>query len=195
MFERFQQRSYELERLDTGDYTPDEYALWQREMPWIHRLFGEERAIKNSLLRDAIELGNRNVSVLDVGAGSGGILKFIKKELNGHQPFLVAAEISDAALANVRNESSVTGIAPIKCDALLLPFDDGALIMYMSCFCLSQERSLKLFGNNRVSAGILRHHLNRICWLLRIEFSPLFFFKSALGLCSLVELRSLRRAG
>ena len=124
MFERFKQRSYELERLDTGDYTAEEYSRWQREMLWVHRFWGEERAIKNSLLLDANSL--ENVSVLDVGAGSGGILKFIKRELNGRTRLLAAGELSDEALATVKAESSTTGIAPIKCNALHLPFADGS---------------------------------------------------------------------
>ena len=43
MFEKFRHRSHELERLDTGDYTADEYARWQREMrERITRIVGPE---------------------------------------------------------------------------------------------------------------------------------------------------------
>ena len=52
MFDRFQQRSTDLERLDTGEYTSEEYSRWQREMKFIHGILGEERALKNTLLRD-----------------------------------------------------------------------------------------------------------------------------------------------
>lgn len=67
MFSRFEHRSRELERLDKGEFTPEEYARWQREMRYIHAIFGEERALRNTLLRD-IKAGNStNASVLDVG--------------------------------------------------------------------------------------------------------------------------------
>ena len=71
IFDKFATRSERLERLDTGDYTPREYAKWQQEMRFIHRVFGELRALKNSLVREVLASGEGRVSILDVGAGSG----------------------------------------------------------------------------------------------------------------------------
>src|SRR5207249_5120018 len=79
MFERFAQRSHKPERLDTGDYTREEYAKWQREMWFIHRLFGEVRALRRSLMKALRSNGSDRISILDVGAGSGELLRKIKK--------------------------------------------------------------------------------------------------------------------
>src|SRR5947209_2847609 len=101
MFERFRHRSHELERLDTGDYTREEYARWQREMRLVHNLWGERRALENSLVKHIRASGLHHASVLDVGAGAGNILKLVKKTLPDRDVFSIAAETSDDALAIV----------------------------------------------------------------------------------------------
>src|SRR5437660_178870 len=98
MFERFRHRSHELERLDTGDYTREEYARWQREMRLVHSVWGEERALKNSLVKHIRAGREHYISILDVGAGAGNILKLAKKHLPDRDVFAIAAETSDAAL-------------------------------------------------------------------------------------------------
>ncbi len=120
MFSRFKQRSTELERLDTGDFTPAEYAKWQREMRVIHRVFGEMRALRNSLVRDVVDSGQRNVSVLDVGAGSGELLKSLTGHLNN--PFLVGVELNREAAISIRE----AGMNSLQADAMNLPFGDDS---------------------------------------------------------------------
>lgn len=122
MFERFKHRSHELERLDTGDYTPQEYAKWQREMKFIHRVFGEMRALKNSLFRDIQLSGSNRFSVLDVGAGSGGLMLELDKWSVDYERFLVGSELDAAAAGAIKNN----GIRSIQCDALRLPFEGNA---------------------------------------------------------------------
>ena len=70
MFPSFTHRTNQLERLDTGDYTDEEYELWLREMRWINRGFGDSRALKLTI-RDSLNGDTQQVSVLDVGAGCG----------------------------------------------------------------------------------------------------------------------------
>ncbi len=118
MFEQFQQRSTELERLDTGDYTAKEYARWQREMKFIHAILGEQRALKNTLLQDIKTNGAKQYSVLDVGAGSGGLLRELKKWTSRDEAFLVGAEL-DGIAARLINDGTIAGV---QCDALQLPF-------------------------------------------------------------------------
>src|ERR1044072_9001147 len=75
MFERFKQRSNELEYLDTGNYTPEEYEDCISELQLINRWMGDAHALKQTLLKD-VELNElREFSVLDVGAGSGELLR------------------------------------------------------------------------------------------------------------------------
>ena len=119
MFDRFKQRSHELERLDTGDYTPAEYRRWQKEMRVIHRVFGEMRALRRTLLRD-LEQTDGPVSVLDVGAGSGELLRKLAKWTAGRKSFFVGVEINEEATLSIRSES----IAAVQCDALRLAFSD-----------------------------------------------------------------------
>src|SRR5258706_1055738 len=126
MFSRFKQRSLEPERLDTGDYTPQEYAKWQREIRIIHRIFGEMRALRRELVAEINANGSKRISILDVGAGSGELLKAVKKWVPGRDAFLVGAELSRAAALSIK-ENSVDGeITVVQCNALKLPFDDDS---------------------------------------------------------------------
>ena len=52
MFDRFRQRSYELEHLDKGDYTPEEYEGCMVELRRINRLLGDTSALRHSLLAE-----------------------------------------------------------------------------------------------------------------------------------------------
>ena len=121
MFEKFRTRSSELERLDTGDYTSEEYARWQREMWWIHRLFGELRALKHTLLNEIQLRADRSVSVLDVGAGSGELLAELRKWTKGKATFFVGLEMAPEAVV-IMNK----GLAAVRADGVNLPFADGA---------------------------------------------------------------------
>src|SRR5689334_12769241 len=75
MFERFKRRSYEPEYIDTGDYTPEEYEGCISELQVVNRWMGDAHALKQTLLKDAEQHDVREFSVLDVGAGSGELLR------------------------------------------------------------------------------------------------------------------------
>ena len=75
MFERFRQRSYELEHLDKGDYTPEEYEGCLAELRRVNRWLGDSRALKRSVLPDIGRESLREFSLLDVGAGTGELLR------------------------------------------------------------------------------------------------------------------------
>lgn len=136
MFERFKQRSYDLERLDTGDYTAEEYARWEREMPWIHGVFGEKKAIRDTLVREVQGKRLEKLSILDVGAGSGSLLGTIREMLIDAEILLAGCELNDTALNTMRD----AGVAAVKADALRLPFDDGAFD-YVICSLLLHHLS------------------------------------------------------
>ena len=118
IFGKFKDRSDKLERLDTGDYTADEYALWQKEMAFIHRFFGEKRALRKSLIADIHGSGSRAVSVLDVGAGSGDLLREVRKQVE--PKLLVGIEIDREAAASIKGEK----ILAVRADAAKLPFSE-----------------------------------------------------------------------
>jgi ubiquinone/menaquinone biosynthesis C-methylase UbiE len=180
MFEKFKQRSYELERLDTGDYTAREYARWEREMPWIHGFFGEAKALESALRRH-VKAGTTSISVLDIGAGSGGILKVAIGLLRGRTVIPVAVELSDRALATIRAASGSTGICPVKASGTQLPFADRAfdyVICTLLMHHLSDDDAISMIREmDRVAAVnfyVIDLHRHPVGYYLYRLFSPLF---------------------
>lgn len=123
MKDMFQARSKDLERIDTGDYTPQEYERFLHEISFINRHLGDERAMRETLLREITRENLREFSVLDVGAGSGEMLRavsnFARKTNRKAQLFgLDLNEISAKSIKNLAETPAVRG------DALCLPFAD-----------------------------------------------------------------------
>jgi len=135
MFERFAQRSHELERLDKGDYTPQEYARWKREMKFINRFLGDEHARRLSLA-DQLEDCGEVVSIIDLGAGFGELLKAAKKIIGKKRAFLIGAEISSDAVEQINARSKEFGVHAVQCDALKLPFADDSFDFAISSLFL-----------------------------------------------------------
>src|SRR6266508_6129953 len=75
MFSRFRQRSYEVEHLDKGDYSAEEYEGCILELQRVNEWLGDASALRSSLLADIERRGLRSFSLLDVGAGSGELLR------------------------------------------------------------------------------------------------------------------------
>jgi ubiquinone/menaquinone biosynthesis C-methylase UbiE len=140
VFEDFRHRSYDLERLDTGDYTSKEYDRWQREMRFIHGWFGEKAALEKTLVKDVRESRVQYASILDIGAGTGNILKLVREMLPDRDVFAIAGEMSDDALRTVRKERKKTRIQPLKCSGLKLPFADHS-VDYAICTLLLHHLS------------------------------------------------------
>ena len=123
----FETRSLKLERIDTGDYTPQEYERFLREIRFINRVLGDSRALQKTLLRD-IELENLGqFSVLDVGAGSGEILRTIGKfaRSRNRKADLYGLELNKRSADAILEESkNFTEIKSVQANALNLPFGD-----------------------------------------------------------------------
>src|SRR5262245_20387956 len=75
MLDKFKRRSYELEYIDTGSYTPAEYDDCMGELQLVNRWMGDAHTLKSTLLKDVAAAGLKEFSVLDVGAGSGELLR------------------------------------------------------------------------------------------------------------------------
>ena len=129
---RFRKRSYELEHLDKGDYTPEEYEGCIVELQLVNHWLGDARALRHSLLNEIEAQGLLEFSVLDVGAGSGELLRVIAGwALNrGKLAKLVGLELNarSATVIRARNGKSrgLSEISALRGDALRLPFADGA---------------------------------------------------------------------
>src|SRR5258705_9831727 len=106
MFERFKSRSYELENIDTGNYTPDEYERCLVELRRVNRWMGDSRTLAQTLFRTVRAEALSNFSVLDVGAGSGELLRvtanWARQTKRGFRG--VGLEINQRSVEAIRDE-------------------------------------------------------------------------------------------
>ena len=123
----FEKRATELERIDTGDYTPEEYTTFLREIAFINRYVGDGRALKKTLLHEIEENDLREFSVLDVGCGSGELLRMIAEfaRRDGRTARLTGVDLNETSASITASASSeFTEITSIRGDAFQLPFAD-----------------------------------------------------------------------
>lgn len=121
------ERSEELEHLDTGDYTADEYEGCLVELRRINRWMGDAGALRRTLLRSF--KNTASLSVLDVGAGSGELLRVVARHAraNGACARLVGLELNERSARAIREQSAAFDeIRSVRGDALNLPFVDDA---------------------------------------------------------------------
>jgi ubiquinone/menaquinone biosynthesis C-methylase UbiE len=127
MFERFHQRSLELEHLDKGDYTAEEYEGCLVELRRVNKYLGDSRALRRSLLREIERERLKSFSVLDVGAGSGELLRVVAKwaRETGRRARLVGVELNARSASAMLEESrAFDSISAVRGDALRLAFAD-----------------------------------------------------------------------
>lgn len=125
----FKRRSEKLERIDTGDYTAEEYDRFLEDIRKVNRYAGDSRALRSSLIRALRNSGTDRFSVLDVGAGSGELLREIAGYGRKAEKIadLFGLEINERSARSILEESNAfPEIHSIRGDALQLPFPDGA---------------------------------------------------------------------
>ncbi|PYS99315.1 MAG: hypothetical protein DMF63_11880 [Acidobacteria bacterium] len=125
----FDKRATEPERIDTGDYTPEEYQTFLREIAFINRHFGDGRALKKTLLREIEEKDLRTFSVLDVGCGSGELLRMIATfaDSTDRHATLVGIDLNPISSSTTHTESlQFSQISSVRGDAFQLPFADDS---------------------------------------------------------------------
>lgn len=125
----FQNRSLKLERIDTGDYTPEEYDRFLHDIRLVNRFAGDNRALKKTLLREIERENLHEFSVLDVGAGSGELLRVIAKfaSRQKRKTELSGLELNERSARAILEESKdFTEIKAIRGDALNLPFAENS---------------------------------------------------------------------
>lgn len=151
---RFDRRSDELEHLDLGDYTSEEYEGCMVELRRVNRWLGDARALTRSVLpeieRDVSKetdydvsteteavgasqsserTNRREFSLLDVGAGTGELLRAVARWAREQKisARLVGLELNERSALGIREESrGFAEITAVRGDALRLPFDDAA---------------------------------------------------------------------
>ncbi|HEY0050133.1 MAG TPA: methyltransferase domain-containing protein [Pyrinomonadaceae bacterium] len=124
----FQKRSTKLELIDTGDYTAQEYEGCLRELRRVNHYLGDTWALRKTLLREIENKNPPQFSVLDVGAGSGELLRAIAERAKGERSArLVGLELNARSARAILEESKgFAEIFSIRADALRLPFADAS---------------------------------------------------------------------
>ena len=181
MFERFKRRSNDLEYLDTGNYTPEEYEHCISELQFINRWMGDAHALKQTLLKDVERNSLREFSVLDVGAGSGELLRVgatWAKE-TGRRFRGVGLELNERSAQAILEESKAfPEISSVRADALKMPFGD-AEFDYVMC---------SLFTHHFPDEGVvhLLREMHRVArrriFVIDLHRDPVpYFFYTTLG--------------
>ncbi|HEY0005304.1 MAG TPA: methyltransferase domain-containing protein [Pyrinomonadaceae bacterium] len=127
MFNHFAHRSYELEHLDKGDYTPEEYEGCLVELRRVNEYLGDASALRHSLFPEIERAGLKSFSVLDVGAGSGELLRVIcawaRETKRGAR--LTGLELNARSARSILEESrGLEEISSLRGDVFRLPFTD-----------------------------------------------------------------------
>lgn len=129
MLSRFRQRSDELELIDTGDHTAEEYEGCLVELRRVNRWLGDNRALAKSLLAEAERNGSGSLRILDVGAGSGELLRVIARwaRQKERRVKLTGLELNERSATSILQEStSFPAINSVRGNALTLPFPDNS---------------------------------------------------------------------
>jgi len=128
MFDQFQERSLALEHLDKGDYSSEEYEGCIIELQRVNRWLGDAQALKDSLFQEIARSELESFSVIDVGAGSGELLRLTANwaRETKRKAQLIGVELNARSATAISDESKAfTEIGGVRGDAFQLPFADN----------------------------------------------------------------------
>jgi ubiquinone/menaquinone biosynthesis C-methylase UbiE len=181
MFNQFRQRSLELEHLDKGDYTAEEYEGCIVELQRVNRWLGDASALKDSLLNEIEKQNLQAFSVVDVGAGSGELLSVVAEwaRIGGRKAQLTGVELNArSAKAIAERATTFPEITALRGDAFHLPFVDGQFD-YSLC---------SLFAHHFKNADVIRilRELSRVStrgiFVIDLHRHPVaYFFYTTIG--------------
>lgn len=135
MLDRFKQRSHRLEHIDTGNYTADEYDDCIGELQLVNRWIGDAHSLKATVLREVEVQRLKSFSILDIGAGSGELLRVAARwaRQTRRQLRAVGLDMNERMTESIVEESErFDEISSVRGDALRLPFAD-AEFDYVMC--------------------------------------------------------------
>lgn len=128
MLDRFKQRSHRLEHIDTGNYTADEYDDCIGELQLVNRWIGDAHSLKATVLREVEAQRLKSFSILDIGAGSGELLRVAARwaRQTHRQLRAVGLDMNERMTESIMEESErFDEISSVRGDALKLPFADA----------------------------------------------------------------------
>ena len=128
MLDKFKRRSCKLEHIDTGNYTPAEYEACIGELQLVNRWMGDAHTLRATLLREIEDQSLPSFSILDVGAGSGELLRVVAAwtRKTGRDFSGVGLELNERSAESIVEESDrYTEITSVRGNALELPFRDS----------------------------------------------------------------------
>lgn len=128
MLEKFKRRSHRLEYIDTGDYTAAEYESCIGELQLVNRWMGDAHSLRTTLFREIEAQSLHSFSILDVGAGSGELLRVAAgwARQSNRQMSGVGLELNERSAESINEESErFAEISSVRGDALGLPFADS----------------------------------------------------------------------
>jgi len=162
MFARFRQRSAELENLDKGSYTAAEYEGCLVELRRVNRWLGDSGALRRSVLREVGRGRPEGFSLLDVGAGSGELLREAARWARGRgrRARLVGLELNERAARSILEESrGFAEVSAVRGDARRLPFADGAFDYCLCSLFAHHFRDDELVGVLREMSRVARRRV------------------------------------
>ena len=171
----FTTRSLKLERIDTGDYTPEEYDRFLYDIRLVNRFAGDRRALQKTLLKEIKKENLPEFSVLDIGAGSGELLrdvgKFARKQKRSAKLFGLElnARSANAILEESKNYDEIKSI---QANALTLPFADKTFDYAISSLFthhLTDEQIIKTLQE-------MKRVVRRKIFIIDLHRQPLAYF-------------------
>jgi ubiquinone/menaquinone biosynthesis C-methylase UbiE len=181
MLHKFRERSLELEHLDKGDYTAQEYEGCMVELQRVNRWLGDASALRNSLLTEIEKINLRSFSVLDVGAGSGELLRVIADwtRKTGRTAQLAGVELNTRSTKAIAEQStSFPEIAAIRGDAFRLPFVDNEFDYAMCSLFTHHFRNMEVVAILRELSRVSR----RGVFVIDLHRHPVaYYFYTTIG--------------
>jgi ubiquinone/menaquinone biosynthesis C-methylase UbiE len=177
----FSKRSYELEHIDIGDYTPEEYEGCIVELQRVNRWLGDARTLRRTLLKDIDEADLKEFSILDVGAGSGELLRVTadwarKSKRSAH---LVGLELNpDSARAILDQSQQFQQINAVRADAFHIPFADQQFDYAINSLFIHHFTDTQVMALLREMARVARRGI----YIIDLHRHPIaYYFYTTIG--------------